>query len=309
MPVMHISRAIDIAAPPESVYPLIHDFKKWPSWSPWLIAEPDCQLTYTEDGKGYSWKGAIVGAGEMERLTEEENRAIDCGLTFLEPWKSENRTAFQLEPAGEGGTRLTWTMDGKLPWFLFWMKGSMEAFIGSDYERGLAMLKDLAETGSVPSRLDFEGEQDSPGFAYVGISRVAAIDRIGEAMETDFKRLESWRKEQGLPEAEHAISIYHKWQPAKNRVGYTTAIAVAEPPAELPEGMAAGRLPACRVYAIRHTGAYRHLGNAWAAGMMHARAKQFAQDKKVHPFEAYLNDPEQVGEDACETLVQFPVKP
>ena len=35
----------------------------------------------------------------------------------------------------------------------------MEAFIGMDYDRGLLMLKDLVEKGSVPSKLDFIGEQ------------------------------------------------------------------------------------------------------------------------------------------------------
>ena len=32
---------------------------------------------------------------------------------------------------------LTWTMDSSLPFFLFWMKKSMEGFIGMDYDPGL----------------------------------------------------------------------------------------------------------------------------------------------------------------------------
>ena len=36
-------------------------------------------------------------------------------------------------------------MEGTLPIFLFFMKKKMSAMVGSDYERGLAMLKELLE--------------------------------------------------------------------------------------------------------------------------------------------------------------------
>jgi hypothetical protein len=38
-----------------------------------------------------------------------------------------------------------------MPWFLFWMISQMEVFIGMDYERGLKMLKEWIETGSILS--------------------------------------------------------------------------------------------------------------------------------------------------------------
>jgi len=46
-------------------------------------------------------------------------------------------------------TKVTWTMNGCVPIFLFFMIGMMKAWIGMDYERGLMMLKELAEKGKV----------------------------------------------------------------------------------------------------------------------------------------------------------------
>jgi hypothetical protein len=51
-------------------------------------------------------------------------------------------------------------MDSKQPFFQFFLKGMMTSLIGMDYERGLRMLKDYVETGSVPSTLEFPGIQE-----------------------------------------------------------------------------------------------------------------------------------------------------
>lgn len=307
MPDFHVHKSVVIEAAPSSVYPLIRDFRMWPTWSPWLQAEPDCRLKYADDGRSYDWEGEVVGSGQMEILEETPDQFIDCRLTFLKPFKSDNRTAFKLEAKG-GGTLLTWTMTGSLPWFLFWMKGMMTAFIGMDYVRGLAMLKDLAEIGNVPSKLEFLGEQSSAELTYVGIRNECPIACIGEAMPIDFEKLAAWRKRARMPKDGRIIAIYHKWNATKGVVSYTAAIEIPNPPTHLPTGMIAGALPDTQVYSIRHTGPYHHLGNAWSAGLMHGRSKQFRQNKKIHPFEIYEIDPTRTPESGHRTLVQFPLK-
>ena len=64
-------------------------------------------------------------------------------LTFLKPCKSQAKVAFYLKEEG-ASTQVRWTMDSVLPFFLFWMKKSMEAYISQDYGRGLRLLKDFA---------------------------------------------------------------------------------------------------------------------------------------------------------------------
>ena len=74
------------------------------------------------------------------------------------------------------------------------------------------------------------------------------------------------------------------------------------------KGMMTGWVPTATVYAVTHTGPYRHIGNAWSAGMMHAQAKVFAKDKRFQPYEVYLNDPREVAEEDILTVVNFGVK-
>jgi len=57
----------------------------------------------------------------MQITSEEENKIIKSDLQFLKPWKSFARVNFMLEPQGEG-TKVSWTMESKLPFFMFWIK-------------------------------------------------------------------------------------------------------------------------------------------------------------------------------------------
>jgi len=136
MPVFSVEKSIHIEAPIDAVFGRVRDFKGWVDWSPWIIAEPNCSLDYEDDGKGYSWDGEIIGSGEMEIKNETAPKVIDYRLTFLKPWKSECTTHFKFAEK-DGGTQVHWTMNGSLPWFMFWMKGMMTTFVGMDYDRGL----------------------------------------------------------------------------------------------------------------------------------------------------------------------------
>ena len=46
------------------------------------------------------------------------------------------------------------------------------------------MLKDLVETGAVPSRMQLDGVQSFPGLAYVGITKTCDMADIADAMKT-----------------------------------------------------------------------------------------------------------------------------
>ena len=304
---MHVEKSLRIAVPPEKVFESLRDFRQWRSWSPWVIAEPDCALSYAEDGRSYSWDGKIIGAGELVLTSEDPPYALDYGLSFFKPWKSQSRTRFALRADGDG-TMVTWTMDGSLPAFLFWMKAQMEIYVGMDYQRGLTMLKDELETGVVPSRLEFPGEEDYAARSFVGSRHKCEVAEIGAAMASAFEKLHAEIGAGGTSPSGPPFSIYHNWDPVKGNAEFTAAIPVESPPQSLPSGVMSGELPAGRAYLVRHTGAYPHLGNAWASGLMHGRAKQFAQDKKTAPFEVYLNDPRETPEAELVTVVHFPVK-
>jgi|TARA_B110000438_G_scaffold206565_2_gene198288 uncharacterized protein YndB with AHSA1/START domain len=118
MPKFAVSKSIDISKPIEETYACVRDFRTWPTWSPWLITEPEAAMVYAPDGKSYSWDGAVVGSGEMELLSESHPKRLRYQLTFLKPWKSISAVSFHFEST-EAGSRVTWTMNGSLPFFSF----------------------------------------------------------------------------------------------------------------------------------------------------------------------------------------------
>jgi predicted transcriptional regulator YdeE len=307
MPQFNVRKSVLIDAPLERVYDTVRDFKLWPIWSPWLIAEPDCNVTFSNDGRTYSWDGTIVGAGENGVTQETRPKEIHYRLVFQKPWKSVASVAFAFAEK-DAQVEATWSMESSLPLFLFWMKSMMSAFLGMDYERGLLMLKDYVETGNVPSKLDFLGPQASRAIHYVGIRRKCPKSDLPIHMTKDFGRLTEWSGSQNLQPAGRPLTICHHFECVKGMMDYTAAIPVSTAPQNLPSGFVSGVLPEGRVYSIQHTGPYRHLGNMWAAGQMHERAKVFHRNTKIPCFETYENTPDETDENALVTTVHFPIR-
>ncbi len=306
MPQFSVSKSVLINAPKEKVYDVVSKFDSWTKWSPWLIAEPDAEVTVTENGKEYKWKGKVTGSGEMKVIKEEGPDAAYYDLTFLTPYKSHAKVSFLLKEK-DGGTEATWTLDSSLPWFMFWMKDAMIGYLGMDYDRGLAMLKDYVEDGEVHSKLAFEGESRLDGFKYIGIRTNSSMDDISTSMEKDLEEIYHYAAPKNILKGV-ALSIYHKWDVVKQRVEYTAAVPVSEIPEDVPSKMVTGEIPSTKVYKTKHTGPYHHLGNAWSTMNMFQRSKVFKYNKKLHPFEMYLNDPAETKPNELETEVVFAVK-
>lgn len=308
MPKVFIDKSIYINVKPAEVYPVISDFHHWLKWSPWLITEPDAKINMREDGKYYEWDGKVVGSGNMTVISERINESVEYDLTFLKPFKTKSKVGFKLVPDKEG-TRVHWTMENKLPFFMFWMRKMMEIYIGMDYDRGLLMLKDYIEEGFVNSQLTIKGIQNYKGCNYIGIKTSCSLDSIGDAMKSDYERLMGYVMEyhKDLVSGD-AFSIYHKWNPVKNHVEYTAAVPLSKIPEGLLEGMITGTVPATKVFAIHHKGPYKFAGNAWSAIYARQRGKIFKSNKRIDPMEVYLNSPKDTPESDLESEIWMAVK-
>ena len=304
---MNIRKSILINAPVDKVYESVSDFHHWTAWSPWLIMEPEAKVKVSADGKYYSWEGDRVGSGNMMILAEAENKSVDYDLNFLKPWKSNAKVSFEMT-AKDGGTEVAWLMDSKLPFFLFWMKKMMEAYVGMDYERGLAMLKDYVEDGEVHSSLNFKATSNFAGCSYIGVRTECTKETMGPAMKADFEKLEKFIAQHEDLVSGTAFSIYHKWDMVKNRIAYTSGLPVKSIPAGLPADFISGTIPTTKVYTISHTGPYAHLGNAWSTLYNMQQNKAFKLNKKVDPFEIYINNPADTPAEDLVTEVHFPIR-
>jgi hypothetical protein len=147
-----VKRSITIDAPAPTIQLLIEDFQQWPKWSPWEDMDPQMKREYSGPtygvGSVYAWKGnRKAGSGRME-ITEAEPGRVDLDLEFTAPMKTQNRLAFDLSPAAEAATEVTWTMTGtqKGLWKVIGKVYPMDKLVGKDFEKGLARLKAAAET-------------------------------------------------------------------------------------------------------------------------------------------------------------------
>lgn len=306
MPKYSVVETVTVDAPADKVRDIVRDFKQWPPWSPWLSAEPSCPIEYSEDGKSYSWDGKIIGSGKMQLLAESLDK-FDYKLFFFKPFKSQADVSFKFAEEG-GKTKVSWTMDSSMPFFMFFLVKMMKAWISSDYKRGLAKLKDYAETGTVPSKNEFEGVGAGLNSAYVGLRGKCAIDDMGDDMASKYGRLKKWLEESGTKASAAPLSIYHKFDMVGGTTDYTAAIPVEKVPSDLPPDFVVGTLNAPKTFKVKHVGAYRHLGSAWSAGMMHGRAKAYKTAKGHDPYELYLNDPESTPEAELVTEIHFPAR-
>jgi hypothetical protein len=142
-----VERSAVVAAPADAIYPLLVDFHEWPRWSPWEDVDPDMDRTFAGPASGvgatYAWQGdRKAGAGSMEITEATAPTSVGLRLTFLKPFKAENRMVLTLHPDG-AGTRVTWRLDGEATGVMkaFARFGMFDRWVGKDFEKGLARLK------------------------------------------------------------------------------------------------------------------------------------------------------------------------
>ena len=149
----HVERSATINAPPEKIFPLLVDFHKWPSWSPFENLDPAMtrKLSGADSGKGaiYEWSGnSRAGAGRMEITDASPPASETIKLDFTKPFAASNTVTFTLKLDGDS-TILIWAMDGPSPYIakIMGIFVSMDTMIGKKFESGLGKLKALAEGG------------------------------------------------------------------------------------------------------------------------------------------------------------------
>jgi uncharacterized protein YndB with AHSA1/START domain len=147
-----VSRRTTIAAPPAQVYPLVNELRKWESWNPWGKLDPNCKMTYdgppAGTGASYAWDGNNkVGAGRNTITESIPNQSVSLRLDFTRPMTATNMAEFTLQPDGSQ-TLVIWTMWGNNSFCgkLFGLLMNCEKMCGSQFEKGLAQMKSVAET-------------------------------------------------------------------------------------------------------------------------------------------------------------------
>ena len=145
-----VTRSIDISAPPDKVFAIVGDLRRFKEFSPWADIDPDIKYTYEgpESGVGqvmkWSSDNADVGSGSQTIVKYEPATFVESQLEFGMQGKSI--ASFDLVPS-TAGTNVTWTFNSDLEGIpAKWFGLMFDRWIGADYEKGLARLKEVAET-------------------------------------------------------------------------------------------------------------------------------------------------------------------
>lgn len=314
MPAMYVEKSIVINKSAEDVYAAVVDFGTWTTWSPWLCAENEpnsvTQITNPADQLGaiYSWDGTNVGAGEIEHAELKPAECIEEKLRFTRPFKSKSDVTFLFQPVAEG-TKVTWIMNGSLPWFLFFLKGMMQNMIGMDYDRGLKMLKEFVETGAVASQTYTHADLSTQQQRYIiGVRRNDHFDQLSDGMEACFCTASQRLEDAGLISSSiGTASAYHHVDMKAQQFDYTSGFLFDELPENVPVGLDVAVLNAGKYFQVDHTGAYEHLGNSWMTAYQVTRNRKM-KVRKSPSYEIYANSPEEVSREELLTIIYLPVK-
>jgi uncharacterized protein YndB with AHSA1/START domain len=146
----HIERSQVMKVAPGSVFGNVNDLHKWEAWSPFVKMDPESTAEYSGPDSGVDasmhWKGEKTGEGTMTVVESKPGELIKFRLDFDKPMKGTSTATFTFTPV-EGGTNVTWSMDGHNGFVGKAMSLVMncEEMMGPTFEDGLKSLKQIAE--------------------------------------------------------------------------------------------------------------------------------------------------------------------
>lgn len=144
-----VTRSAEIKAPPEKVFAIVGDYRRFSEFSPWADLDPATVYTFegAESGIGqkmlWSSKSSNVGSGSQTITDYQPPNRVMSEVDFGDMGKST--AEWQLAPSADG-TTATWTFRAPLQGIASrWFGLMFDKWIGADYEKGLAKLKAAAE--------------------------------------------------------------------------------------------------------------------------------------------------------------------
>lgn len=146
-----VERTVLVKAPPEKVYTLIEDVRRWPDWSMDEMKDPALKRTFfgpaRGPGAGYGWVGGMhSGKGRAVITQAVPPSRVMVQVEMEEPYEDKSTLEIDLRPH-DSGTLLRWAASGGMSYFTKVTTAftTMDAVMGPKVEDSLAKLKLLAE--------------------------------------------------------------------------------------------------------------------------------------------------------------------
>ncbi|MCU7842482.1 MAG: SRPBCC family protein [Candidatus Thiodiazotropha sp. (ex Monitilora ramsayi)] len=306
-----VKRSLEIDADRKTVFDKVRDFRSWPSWSPWLMHEPETKLVYSDkpnkEGGWYTWDGRIVGAGKLThgKFTNEE--MIEQRIEFKRPFRSVSKVWWEFEATDKGTTLVHWNMAGKMPFLFRFMAKKMPEYISKDYDTGLYMLRGELETDTEVPHITFEGTSEVSDQTALAIHFEGHLEEMKKAMMDGFPRLGRYVDDNGLSATGYPFTIYHKVDLGDMHFNCDMAIPV---PAETASSeFEVKSYPGGRYFKTTLQGSYDFLELAWYQAYSHLQMQKIKPAPKRPSLEVYENDPASVNHtNEIITSIYIPVR-
>ena len=304
-----VSESVVIGAPVDKVFSYILDLRNWKDWNAWIRYEKDVPLEYShdvsEEGGYYSWNGKVIGSGKLSHYKIVPNKKIEQKIQFLKPFKSSSYISWTFEEEN-GKTKVTWGMNGKLPFFMKPMLNKMKDSLSRDYKIGLLYLAQTLSAKAPKMDLDFVGEIHFNGGAALCKADKGSIEYIQKTMSKGFEDLLGYCKENEISLTGYPLSVYHKMHPKRGFV-YDMAVPVSESSTPNDE-FVLKYLPTGKYLKVTLKGSYQYMDLAWYSAFCYLKMHKFKYDWKRASMEVYETSPSEVSPKELVTSLLIAIK-
>lgn len=155
---IHITSKQMIAADVNEVYDQIRYLSKFPSWSPYILEDPNQKYRITgtdgQIGATFHWEGVDVeGIGSQTIMSMEDNQTVKMRCDIITPFEAKPEFEYQLKSI-DGGVEVTQNFNVAMPFpsnvfsYLFGIRAEMRKI----NELGLGRLKEVLEKEDLTQR-------------------------------------------------------------------------------------------------------------------------------------------------------------
>ena len=144
---VEVMRSVEIAGPPEDVFPFLNDLDAWTEWTPWGDVESRLEGPQAGPGARRVWDDPRLGSGSLTITASRPPHSVDY-VAEVEGGALRFEGRITVEPLGEGSL-VTWTEQADLGWnpLLGWTALNMEESQGQQLQESLDRLRERIRTG------------------------------------------------------------------------------------------------------------------------------------------------------------------
>jgi effector-binding domain-containing protein/uncharacterized protein YndB with AHSA1/START domain len=301
-----VERSTQINAKPEAVYALVNDLTTYDKWMPWNQKDPNMKKKYENEsitsgtGAAYSWESKVkdVGVGTLKITESVPNKKVVTALSFKD--QGEGIGGWELGEKN-GGTEVKWYMESEAGGNLFYKMVSkyvflfMDKMVGPDFEKGLASMKKLAESGEYPKAagnlqnptVTIE-EKEIPAQTILYVSETAgSTNELGEKLGEIFgTELGAFLKKSGLQMAGPPVAWYTSEKPPFT---FDAGVPVNKAPAATEGRIKLRQVPAGKAVVAHYRGPYELMSKGYNEIKAWLKANNKTATGK--PYEVYIGDP------------------